>query len=416
MLTLHGERAGDTLWVVGNKATLAALAVLALGVWTGAHTLAFAAGLLVAMSLICRAWSRLALAAVRIKVEFRDDRAFPGDVVNLVMTVENAWPIPLGWLEGEILIPPRLHPVEAITRRALETDHRVIAVLTSLLPFQAASWTWQLRCRYRGRYDVPLIWLTVADPLRLFPRRRSIPLQCALLVYPEIVPLETLGLRSRLPGGDLLMPTVRVDDPIRTIGVRDYRPGDPQRRIHWKASARRPTLQVKVMERTAQLQLALYLGVDDFDHSWVIYRDALFERVVSAVASLANAAVERGGRVSLGISGEEPTYLPSGGGTDHLRDILELLAVVQPRRGRPLASVLEGSAWRVPGGASLAVAVARVDDELRAELSNARRRGLPVAVLHASVDPLEIEEGIEVFEIGRSNDISAVLAEPIQPW
>ena len=39
---------------------------------------------------------------------------------------------------------------------------------------------------------------------------------------------------------------------MRTVGVRDYRPGDSPRRLHWKATARAPgqALQVKLFEPT----------------------------------------------------------------------------------------------------------------------------------------------------------------------
>ena len=41
------------------------------------------------------------------------------------------------------------------------------------------------------------------------------------------------------------------------------------------------------------------LDVGGFDHSWLVYREALFERAVTAAASLANATIERGGSVAL---------------------------------------------------------------------------------------------------------------------
>ena len=48
-----------------------------------------------------------------------------------------------------------------------------------------------------------------------------------LLVYPKVVPLERLGLPASSPFGDV--PVRRqwlFEDPMRTVGVREYRPGD----------------------------------------------------------------------------------------------------------------------------------------------------------------------------------------------
>jgi uncharacterized protein (DUF58 family) len=409
---VYGESAGGTIWLVGARGIVAGLVILALAVQTGAPAVALVAALFVALALVARGWSRLALGGLRCTVGFGGDRAFPDDELDLVLTIENRWPVPVPWLEAELAIPPRLYPLDGRVGRLAESDRRVIRVLATLLPFRRLSWRHRLRCRHRGLYEIPAVSLLVADPLRLFPRRKAFPVGARLIVYPRIVPLDEVGLRSGLPQGDLTLRSLPVDDPQRVIGVRDYRPGDPPRRVHWKASARRPNLQVKLLERTARLQLALYLGVDGFDHPWVVYRDALFERAVTAAASLANWAIERGGRVALGLSGAEPTVLPAGGGPDQLKAILETLAVVTPRRGRPLASVLAASSPRQPAGATIVALVAGLPDDLAEELRVTRARGHPVVLLTATLEPVEAPPGVALYELGRDNRLAEVLSAP----
>lgn len=409
-IVLHGETAGDTLWLVTTRGLVVALAAFAIAIWNGAHAVALVAGLFVSLALVARGWSWLALAALRCTLEFRDDRAFPDDELDLVLTVENGWLVPVPWMEADLTIPNRLYPLSGLVRRLAEPELRVIHVLATLMPLCRLTWRYRLRCRTRGLYEIPDVWLTVADPLRLFPRRKCLPVSARLIVYPRIVPLDQLGLRSRLPQGDLTLRSVLVDDPLRLVGVRDYRPGDPLRRIHWKASARRPQIQVKVLERTARLQLALYLGVDGFDHPWVAYRDALFERAVTAVASLANAAIERGGRVSLALSGAEPASVLPGHGVNHLREILEILAVVAPRRGRPLESVLAGSVPRQAGGTTVVVVVAELSEEIEAQLRLARTQGHQAVLLHAGMDAIVAPAGVALYELGRDQDVARVLS------
>jgi len=410
---LHGESAGDTIWLVGTRGIGVAVALLAVAVWLGATTVALVAGLFVALAVVARGWSRLALGGLRCRVEFRDDRAFPDDELDLVLTIENRGLAPVPWLEAELTVPHHLYPLEGQVGRAVASDHRVIEVLATLLPFRRLTWRHRLRCRTRGLYEVPTVSILVGDPLRLFPRRKAFVVNARLIVYPRIVPLDQLGLRSGLPQGELALRTIPVEDPTRVIGVREYRPGDPPRRIHWKASARLPTLQVKLLERTAQLQLGLYLGVDGFDYPQVVYREALFERAVGAAASLASWAVEHGGRVGLGLSGAAPIVLPASGGSDHLRQILEVLAVVTPRRGRPLESVLAASLPRQPAGATIVALVAGLPVELADALRGARGRGHPVTVLYAGLEPIAPPTGVRLYELGREEDLARVLtAEP----
>jgi uncharacterized protein (DUF58 family) len=280
-----------------------------------------------------------------------------------------------------------------------------------MLPFRSERRTYRLRCRQRGLFTVPEIAVLVGDPLRLFPRRVLYRVDTRLIVYPRIVALETLGLRARLPQGDVTFRTMLQPDPLRPIGVRDYRPGDSPRSIHWKASARRAELQVKVLERTAQLQIALYLDAGGFDHPWVVYRDTLFERAVTATASIAQYVVERGGRVALGISGDEPTYVPPAGGLDQLQLFLETLAVVAAKRGRPLESVLQGSASRLPSGTTIVAIVPEVRPEVAAELLAARARRTPVAVVHGGYEPPQAPDGIPLFALGTERDVARALAQ-----
>ncbi|HYU18353.1 MAG TPA: DUF58 domain-containing protein, partial [Chloroflexota bacterium] len=248
-LVLHGEAAGDTLWLVDSRGILGGLVVLAIAVWNGVDAVALVAGMFVALALVARGWSRLALGGLRCTLSFHDDRAFPDDELDLVLSIENRWLIPIPWLEAELTLPHRLYPLGGTVRRLAETEARVIHVLATVLPFRRLTWRHRLRCRTRGLYEIRSVWVMVSDPLRLFPRRIELLVDARLIVYPRIAPLEQLGFRSWLPQGDRALRTVLLDDPLRPIGVRDYRPGDPLRRVHWKASARRQQLQIKVLER-----------------------------------------------------------------------------------------------------------------------------------------------------------------------
>jgi uncharacterized protein (DUF58 family) len=58
-----------------------------------------------------------------------------------------------------------------------------------------------------------------------------------IIVFPRIWPLE---------------------DPLRTIDIRDYQPEDDLRHIHWKATARRAQLQVRAFEPAETLTLVFF--------------------------------------------------------------------------------------------------------------------------------------------------------------
>jgi len=410
VIQLHGDTAGATLWLVTARGIILSLVLLGIAVWNQSAPLAAMAALILALAGVTRLWSLLALHSVRCTLEFKDDRAFPDDEVDLVMRVRSRGPVPIAWLEVDFTVPRGLYATPEPGLGVLSGDGRALHLLVTLMPLRTVERTIRVRCRQRGVYEVGSVGLLVADPLRLYPRRLERPTEAKLLVFPRVVPLEQIGLRAGLAIGDIRAPTFVLPDPVRPIGVRDYRPGDSPRQIHWKASARRGSIQVKVLERTVRRDLAIYLDVGGFDHSWLVYREALFERAVTAAASLANATIERGGSVALACGGSDPIALPGNTGLDQLRGILEALAVVQPTEGRPIENMIAATLWRQPAGTTIVVLTPTPEEPLLAELAPVRRRGDPVAIVYCGLRQAEPPEGIAWFDLGRERDVITALA------
>ena len=81
----------------------------------------------------------------------------------------------------------------------------------------------------------------------------------------------------------------------RLIGTRAYQPGDPWRRVHWQATARMGSLQIKLCEPAAGHGLALFLDMRTTpDHPDEGQGDRL-EAAISLAASIfaAELAVRR---------------------------------------------------------------------------------------------------------------------------
>jgi uncharacterized protein (DUF58 family) len=67
-------------------------------------------------------------------------------------------------------------------------------------------------------------------------------------VLPNIAYIETFTLSARRPQGPVRIASRIYEDPSRLAGIREYQPGDPLNRIHWKASARTGDLYTKTYE------------------------------------------------------------------------------------------------------------------------------------------------------------------------
>src|SRR5437016_13423600 len=85
-------------------------------------------------------------------------------------------------------------------------------------------------------------------------------------------------------------------------GIREYHPGDPLRRVHWRSSARMGRLAVVEYEHDVSVDLTLVLDARRGSDVGFGSETAL-EMAVTVAASLARLVLERGNRCRLAIPG-----------------------------------------------------------------------------------------------------------------
>ncbi|MBZ9714564.1 DUF58 domain-containing protein [Deinococcus multiflagellatus] len=188
------------------------------------------------------------------------------------------------------------------------------------------EWRTELQLNRRGLFVWPGATLQWADPLGLFWRSAPLPAPPTTLeVFPGTHGLRLPEvLRPLLSEGELSR-SLGLDDPISLRGAREYVPGDPPGRVHWRLSARTGTLTVRELERTAASSLTVFV---DTTGGGEVFADS----AARLGASLVQAALELNLPVAA-ASGPEAT--PSGRGPQALRAALGVLARLAPTRGTP---------------------------------------------------------------------------------
>ena len=184
--------------------------------------------------LLALSWPRPALARVRVTARGPRD-ATAGEVVAVELGVTRAG------------LGVRLRPLEPMgdwtavagagttvaqvvpARRGVITELTIEA--SSAAPFGLVWW--------RRRMSVPM-----ENPIEVAPRRGDVP-----------VP-DVFAGRSE---GEATSVTRTAGDRVRTL--RDYRPGDPMRLVHWPATARRGEVIVKELEQPEHPRLAVIVDL-----------------------------------------------------------------------------------------------------------------------------------------------------------
>ena len=158
------------------------------------------------------------------------------------------------------------------------------------------------------------------------------------------------NLRSVRLVGPQRVDRVILTDPSRTVGVRQYQPGDPLRHVEWRASARAQQLLVRMFEPTTDPATAIFLNSEVPVADWDFYDPPELEFCVSLAASLAKWMLDRGYPVGLygngEPTGETAVRLPASGHPDQLRCVLELLALATPL-GPCAAAAASGGRTRI---------------------------------------------------------------------
>lgn len=108
--------------------------------------------------------------------------------------------------------------------------------------------TYRLHSTRRGLFRVGPAVVESAGPFGLVRRFRVDPDVRFVTVFPRTVSLGQGWPLGHRPIHEVPRRRSLFEDPSRFLGVRPYRPGDGPRRVHWRATVRSGSLQVKLFE------------------------------------------------------------------------------------------------------------------------------------------------------------------------
>jgi uncharacterized protein (DUF58 family) len=209
----------------------------------------------------------------------------------------------------------------------------------------------------RGIHRLSGLRVSTRFPFGLLRRSLDVEAPAELLVYPALVPVAEPTLTGALAQlGEKQSPARARSGDFH--GLRELRPGDDPRDIHWRTTARRGRPFVREFEEeTGRLVTILLLCGAEF-------RPDDFELAVSHAASLALVLLRRGFRVGLRAG---PSLVLPAAGPMHAGDLLRCLALVDgttpgdsqpplwagtttltvtPAAGRPRVELLAGKSLR----------------------------------------------------------------------
>ncbi len=396
----HREAMFGEAWLV-----MAAF-VTVLGLLFRVESLVFIAVMLLSIVPMAWAWNALIPWGLSYRRIFSERRAFVGETVELTVRVANAKPIPVPWLRVRDLVPAEIPLEGGVVEPSSTPGFETLVQSFSLGWFEAEKRRYRLRCVRRGFYRFGPASMDTGDIFGLFTRWLENEAQDVFIVYPRVVPLEELGLPAKEPFGEERVRLRFLEDPSRTAGVRDYRPEDGFRRIHWKATARHQKLKSRVYEMTTTFTLAVFINVATFPRHWQGVDEALLEDVISVAASIAHYGLRH--RYSVGVFAngswpysDQPVKVPPGRSPRHVTRVFEALAALTSFATLSIEELLLRESPFIPWGATLVVVTGVLYEELFEALARLRQKGRRLVLISlAEEEPPELE-GIIVYRLRR---------------
>jgi uncharacterized protein (DUF58 family) len=309
-----------------------------------------------------------ALTGLRLRDELADHYPSAGQFAQGADLTDE----PLNWFDRRVGYPRWLAAVGR--RRGADLDElqlprlapgKVHEIAASVTPLRRGTLRFQ-----RGR-------LLHADPLGLVNAVTDCELPGEVLVLPRVHPVPALRLpgERRFQRGGVSL-SLNVGDSQEFVQLRDYRPGDPLRHIHWRSFARRGEPVVKEFQDEYFTRYALVL-----DTFGAHVDTPCFEAAVSVAASFVAAMDTREALLDLLFVEDRAYRLTAGRGVGQSIELLRVLAAVEPAPRTDFALLAEHVLGRAERLSACVVVLLGMDAERRELVQQLHRRGLRPIVL-----------------------------------
>lgn len=316
----------------------------------------------------------------------------------------------LAAIQVNIESPPEIFAGTAFSMRYLITNQSgyrkfAISCLDVLMNYQLmvleipALSTLELHRHYqrgflnRGRKQWTQFSLHTAFPFGFFQCAKQIVANHEILVLPRPLPVLNISIPHHWgtfhQGKSVSVPRASSQE---FANLREYKPGDSQKNIHWKATAKTNQLIIKEFEE--QLPAGVTLIVDTFAPLYAPEtKHRYFEKAMTVAASLAWEISKRDNCFMFAY-GEH--LLEYGHGEEHARCVLRILAAADVERDTTTAMRVQPlNKIRIAG--TVIVIALQIDDQIANECQRLLRTNCRLVVVVIDTSKARALNGIKAY-------------------
>lgn len=149
-----------------------------------------------------------------------------------------------------------------------------------MMPYQRIKRSYNIKAVERGLHRITEVELILGDFIGFENEIKHLKINSKVTILPERIELG----KSISPVGDLYgdisVKRWIIDDPLMTVGIREYTEGDPQKYIHWASSMRYGELMVKQFDFTTDNSVMVLLNIETSKPYWSDINAELIEETI----------------------------------------------------------------------------------------------------------------------------------------
>jgi len=316
------------------------------------------------------------------------DRIEEDDTVEIETVIENKTPLPLSNFVLMDNLPCAGSP-----------EDRFSCLINYLAGRSSLRIKYSLLCPRRGRYVLGPLTVYFFDPFGLLFFKKKFYVYSELYVYPKLSAIKKFPpLAKGIQPWFGIESARSSEDEDEFFGIREYRQGDPLRRVHWFSSARKNSLIVKQFQRLQFFRATLIFNLEK-DKNFGEGKERVAEYIIRIAASVSRYLISNGVSLEIIASAGERAHITFNKGEAHLAEIMKFLSLAQAESELKLDELFQEHAAYIPDNSTLIVIMPQEDWEHLPQM-------LPLSKRSVSLIPLVILSSTFIYASDKQKIIS----------
>lgn len=285
--------------------------------------------ILLALLLLTYLLNKMSLAYGFINLEYKmeldKNTAEIGEKIEISSIVENRKPLNISFLKITENFPKGFN--------IRNNQYNIF-----ILPYERVVRKYNIYGNKRGLYSISKVDFEVGDFAGFKTAKKFFLLEKQIVIFPRKLDMEDEIVALGSLSGDISVKRWIIDDPLMTIGIREYTGNEPERYIHWPSSLKYGNLMVKNFDFTTDNSVMVVLNIETTKPSFKKVEFDLIEKAISLTRGVLEEFEAE--RIPYGFATNSHSfntgfnkghYYYPGLGKNHLNQFLEVLGSIDDK-------------------------------------------------------------------------------------